>query len=263
MPEGRLSKQIARLTNQLIARLETAIEAQISHRAQSLAEDSLRKSARRGQRRIAAVSASLAEPPAPAPSELGPEPSVTRPRQPRPSRRRPAATVAVAPALTIDPDEQRRTAELARLRAILRPTAPAPAPAATPLPVVPPPRREIDEDRLQALEDHIRERIPTLSGLSQSRCTAQIAAWVGRVRLYQHEFEPERARLASRILLDKLRNLAWSMEAGKIEGLDLSWSTRHWQRYIDENELIVSTSDAAPQGERPDVSEEASVWAAP
>ena len=193
------------------------------------------------------------------PSDLGPERSVTP--LPRPKRRRPA--VAVAPVPTIDPDEERRTAELARLRAILRPTAPTPAPAAAPIPVAPPLRAEVDEDRLQALEDHIRERIPTLSGLSQSRCTAQIAVWVGRVRLYQHEFEPERARLASRILLDKLRNLAWSMEAGKIEGLDLSWSTRHWQRYIDENELIVATSDAAPQAERHDVSEEASVWSPP
>ena len=125
-----------------------------------------------------------------------------------------------------------------------------------------PAREQGPDDGLQALEDRIRDEIPALSGLSQGRCTARIASWVGRVRRHQSGPDGERTRIASRMLLDKLRNLAWSMDAGKIEGLDLSWSTRNWQRYIDECEVIAATPDVAPapadrQEDDPDV------WATP
>jgi hypothetical protein len=272
MLEGRLSKNVARLTKELIGRLERAIEVETSRRAQTLVETYRRKTASRplGSTLLGAavLSANEAEPSPVAQPGLGPEPGVTRPPQPRPRRRRQAPTGAFAPPPPPrDPEEQRRAVELARLRAILRPTAPAPAPVTAPAPLVPPPRPDSSEGSLQALEDQIRERIPTLSGLSQRRCTAQIAAWVGRVRRHQHEHEPDRARLASRILLDKLRNLAWSMEAGTIEGLDLSWSTRHWQRYVEANELIAATPDPVPEPERQADTQaaidDASVWALP
>ncbi|HTA18767.1 MAG TPA: hypothetical protein VK989_05720, partial [Polyangia bacterium] len=99
-----------------------------------------------------------------------------------------------------------------------------------------------------------------------------IASWVGRVRLHQSGADAERTRIASRILLDKLRNLAWSMDAGKIEGLDLSWSTRNWQRYIEESELIAATPDATPakpedasgaSSEGAPEASDADVWATP
>ncbi|HEV3190292.1 MAG TPA: hypothetical protein VGY54_07330 [Polyangiaceae bacterium] len=115
-----------------------------------------------------------------------------------------------------------------------------------------------EDGGLKALEDQIRDQIPSLPGLSVARYTAQIAAWVGRVRLIQSGPDGDRTRIASRIMFDKLRNLAWSMEAGTIEGLNLSWSTRNWERYIRDNELIASTPDPTPE---PDA--EADVWSTP
>ena len=155
-------------------------------------------------------------------------------------------------------EDERRTAELARLRSILRPTVPEPpAPSA----IAPPPPPAPEEDgSLQALEDHIRDQLPSLPALSQSRYTAQIAAWVGRVRLIQSGPDGERTRIASRIMFEKLRNLAWSMEAGSIEGLNLSWSTRNWERYIQDNELIAVTPDALPPP-TPERDTEVDVWA--
>lgn len=153
-------------------------------------------------------------------------------------------------------EQERPTAELARLRAILRPTVPVP-PSPSVIASPPPPAPE-EDGSLQALEDHIRDRIPSLPSLSVARYTAQIAAWVGRVRLIQSGPDGDRTRIASRIMFDKLRNLAWSMEAGTIEGLNLSWSTRNWERYIRDNELIASTPDPTPE---PDA--EADVWSTP
>jgi len=115
---------------------------------------------------------------------------------------------------------------------------------------------------LRALEDQIRDRLPSLPGLSASRYTAQIAAWVGRVRLNQSGPDAERTRIASRIMFDKLRNLAWSMEAGPIEGLNLSWSTRNWERYIEENETIAAAPDAPPPP-TPERDAKPDVWATP
>jgi len=99
---------------------------------------------------------------------------------------------------------------------------------------------------LQALEDQIRDQIPSLPSLSLTRYTALIAAWVGRVRMIQSGQDRERTRIASRIMFDKLRNLAWSREAGTIEGLNLSWSTRNCERYIKDNELSAATPDPTP-----------------
>jgi hypothetical protein len=167
--------------------------------------------------------------------------------------------VAAKAAALIDPEEERRAAELARLRAILRPTAPVPA---TPPVVAPPPRAAEENDSLQALENQIRDQIPALAGLSQSRYTARIAVWVGRVRLHQSGPDAERTRIASRMLFEKLRNLAWSMEAGTIEALNTSWSTRNWERYIQDNEFIAATPDASPPP-RPEPDAEVDVWATP
>jgi hypothetical protein len=113
---------------------------------------------------------------------------------------------------------------------------------------------------LEVLEDHIRDQIPSLPGLSVARYTALIAAWVGRVRMIQSGPDSERTRIASRIMFDKLRNLAWSMEAGTIEGLNLSWSTRNWERYIKDNELIAATPNPTPP---PTLEPDADVWATP
>jgi hypothetical protein len=267
MPKRRSSPEIEHLVEALIRRLTEAVESAISTRARVLTQEYLRAVEAPAPRPESIILA-VPEPPAPADQHKAPivEPSPKAPSSPqrvqrlRPKGQRPAV-VAVAKALpAIDPEEERRTAELARLRAILRPTVPVPP--APPVVAPPPPRAAEEDDSLQALEDHIRDQVPALAGLSQSRCTARIGAWVGRVRLHQSGPDGERTRIASRILLEKLRNLAWSMEAGTIEGLNISWSTRNWERYIHENERIASTPDApAPSKAEPDA--EADVWSTP
>jgi hypothetical protein len=255
MQSSQWSREIETLIEDVVQRLEDAIEAATLTRARELTEEYLKKVVPR------AISA-----PTP-PQQLQLEAA----REPEPRRRRaPKAVVAAKAPPPVDPESERRAAELARLRAILRPAAPTPAPviAAAPAPA----REPTPEDGLQALENRIRDEIPTLSSLSQGRCTALIASWVGRVRLHQSGPDAERTRIASRILLDKLRNLAWSMDAGKIEGLDLSWSTRNWQRYIEESELIAATPDATPakpedasgaSSEGAPEASDADVWATP
>jgi hypothetical protein len=271
MQSSQLSREIEVLVEDVVQQLEAAIEAATLTRARELTEVYLRKIEPRPRAR----SISMAPTPTPPPTRDDDAPP------PEPRRRRPAKAIAAKAPPPVDPESERRAAELARLRAILRPTAPTPPPSvATATPT--PPREQVPDDSLQALEDRIRDEIPALSSLSQGRCTARIASWVGRVRLHQSGPDAERTRIASRILIDKLRNLAWSMDAGKIEGLDLSWSTRNWKRYIEESELIAATPDAAPApAERPgasvtdeaslkasgDVSDDASgdadVWATP
>jgi hypothetical protein len=56
-------------------------------------------------------------------------------------------------------------------------------PEAAPVIAPTPPRAAEEEGGLKALEDEIRDQIAALAGLSQSRYTAKIGAWVGRVRL--------------------------------------------------------------------------------
>jgi hypothetical protein len=275
MQSSQLSREIEVLVDAVVQQLEQAIEAATLTRARELTEEYLRKVdvnvdvdmdvGVEAEPRPRARAISTAPTPEPQP--------VDEARRPEPRRRRPAKAVVAAKAPPpVDPESERRAAELARLRAILRPTAPTPAPIvapAAPMPV----REPGPDDSLQALEDRIREEIPALASLSQGRCTARIASWVGRVRLHQSGPDAERTRIASRILIDKLRNLAWSMDAGKIEGLDLSWSTRNWRRYIDESERIAATPDAAPapterreasaSDEADKASDDPDVWATP
>jgi len=242
------SVEIEQLVEELVSQLTEAYENAVVARARVLTEEFL-----------AAAASARAAAPVVAP--------VAPPRPPR--RRAPAAHRAAPP--PVDPaialEDARRSAELARLRAILRPTAVAEAAPVAPV-VTPPPTRVVDADfevGLQPLEDHIRDQVPSLAGLSQSRCTARIATWVGRVRLHMSRPDAERTRFAARILLDKLRNLAWSMEAGTIEGLDANWSTRNWERYIEANELIAVTPDpvVAPPQVEAERAADADVWATP
>jgi len=281
MPERRRSREIERLVDELIEAVESAISA----RARVLTEEYMRAGMEDAPRAVRG-NASTTE----ASSEDAPLPP------PRVRRVRPRPAVATKPKAlpVVDPDEERRkaeraderraaeleqerraaeraeerraaeleeerrTAELARLRAILRPTVPEPP--ATPVIAASSPPTPEDDGSLQALENQIREQIPSLPNLSVARYTAQIAAWVGRVRLIQSGPDGERTRIASRIMFDKLRNLAWSMEAGTIEGLNLSWSTRNWERYIKDNELIAATPDPPS---RPEPDPEADVWSTP
>jgi hypothetical protein len=266
MPARPRSREIEGLVQAFTEQLEEAVEAAISGRAQFLSDEFLRAAATPRRRSASTVLAvpvlpSLTEAHKPGVAERSPEVQPARPRATavRPKRRRPALVSETKAPLPIDPEDERRATEFARLRAILRPTAPIPP--APPL-VAPTLRATAEDDSLRALEDQIRDQIPALPGLSQSRYTARIASWVGRVRLHQSGPDGERTRIASRILFDKLRNLAWSMEAGPIEGLNISWSTRNWERYIEDHELIAATPEATPPAKpEPDADED--VWSTP
>jgi hypothetical protein len=264
MPERRRSREIERLVEELIEAVESAISA----RARVLTEEYLRAAMAEAPRVVARHASTTeaspgAAPPPPRARRVRPKPAaVTKPKAPPvvdPDEERRVAELDEK-RRTAELEEERRAAELARLRAILRPTVPEPP--APPVIAPPPPREPEDDGSLQTLEDHIRDRIPSLPSLSLSRYTAQIASWVGRVRLIQDGPDGERTRIASRIMFDKLRNLAWSMEAGTIEGLNLSWSTRNWERYIKDNELIAATPDPPPPP-TPEPNAEVDVWSTP
>jgi hypothetical protein len=268
MTQHRRPPAIEALVRAFIRELTEAVESATTARARVLTEEYLRAAAAPQSRpepkpRLASKLASPrnAEP-APA-LPVGVEPSgEVPPEQPRTARlrrkrQRPSVAAETRAVPTIDPEDERRAAELARIRAILRPAAPAP----TALPVVAPPTQRVPEetDSLRVLEDRISDQIAGLAGLSQGRYTAQIAAWVGRVRLHQSGPESERTQIASRMLFEKLRNLAWSMEAGPIEALNVSWSTRNWEQYIHDNELIAATEDP-PASPRPEADTYEAAW---
>jgi len=264
MPERRRSREIEDLVEAFALRLTAAVESVTSTRARVLSEEYLRSattppSPTELKGRAASQLLSLNQPNEPENVEPSPTAQGSPPRalRVRPRALRPAPAAAAKVPAAIDPEEQRRTAELARLRAILRPTAPAPMVMTVNAPTSP--RAAEGDDSLQAIEDQIRDQIPTLAGLSQSRYTARIAAWVGRVRLHQSGPDSERTRIASRMLVEKLRSLAWSMEAGTIEALNTSWSTRNWERYIQENEVI-ATGPARPPPLQPEPGADVDVW---
>ena len=251
MPERRRSPEIESLVEELIERLTEAVEAATSARARVLTDDYLL---------AAKAEAPAAVPVRASPTARAPPSPPERARPVRPKRPPPTTVAEPKAPPAVDADEERRTVELARLRSILRPTVPTPPEPS----VIASPPLAPEDDSLQALEDQIRARLPSLPGLSESRYTAQIAAWVGRVRLIQSGPDGERTRIASRIMFDKLRNLAWSMEAGPIEGLNLSWSTRNWERYIEENETIAAAPDVLPPPPpTPEPDAEVDVWATP
>ena len=267
MIEPRRSREIEELVQTFIRELTEAVESATEARARVLGEEYLRAAAplaRRPEARARPVAkraspAGMAEPVLVEPTgKVQPDPP--RAAQVRPKRERPAPSSKAQPVPAIDPEGERRAAELARLRAILRPTAPVPT--APPVMAPPPQRLPEEADTLQALEDRIRDRIPGLAGLSQRRYTAQIAAWVGRVRSHQSGPDSERTRIASRMLFEKLRNLAWSMEAGTIEALNASWSTRNWEQYIHDNEFIAATEDPPPPSRPGDAADE-DIWSTP
>jgi hypothetical protein len=155
-----------------------------------------------------------------------------------------------------DPVYAERTAELNRLRSILRPTVlPALLPTILPSAVgpsavagpaeAPTPRRIETTDGVKSLEDDVRDAIAFLSVLSPGRCEAQIAAWAGRARLYQEDQNDGRTRIAAGLLLEKLRGLARAMGAGFIEALNPTFSTNDWGQYIKAKEKAAAEAETS------------------
>jgi hypothetical protein len=156
-----------------------------------------------------------------------------------PARRRPRRRPLPPPP---DPEQLKRDAENARLRALLRPTAedlPA-IPAAPPPvePVLPPPRSTTPGEALHALEKEIQDAVPTLGRLGPERCGAQIAAWTGQVRELRDRLSPDVLAVmhaAIRIFLEHLTGLRAAMEAHFVDALEPKWRAPDWGVYIEMN----------------------------
>jgi hypothetical protein len=259
-------KAVEKLKAAFIEQLTEAMERQIEARARSIAAEWTRllraapaasprstvRPGRPGPRKRAdpAQSSPLGSPTeAPGDAPIMPASSEAPPAPRRRARQRVPARAGGAPREAPpppppDPEREARDAELARLRMLLKPTAPEDLPAVPPAavhasmePIDSPP------DAMRALEDEVREQVNALAKMPSSSCTARIAAWVGRVRLYE---ETTGNRIAAQLLIDKLRALAHAMEAGHIEALRTSWRAPDWPAYIRKNEALAAAPPAAP-----------------
>jgi hypothetical protein len=138
-----------------------------------------------------------------------------------------------------DPEQLKRDAEMARLRALLRPTSedlPA-VPPEPPPPAVPPPPATPSEF-LRALEKEIQNAVPSLAGLGSERAGAQIAAWTGQVRQLRDRLPPELSALmrpAIRIFLEHLTELRTALDATFVDALEPKWHPPDWGVYIEAN----------------------------
>jgi hypothetical protein len=173
--------------------------------------------------------------------ERGAADSLARASKPR--RHRKPVRPAPPP---LDPEQIKRDAEIARLRALLKPVAEeaAPAPVA-PAPVaVPrePIRPSTPGDVLHALEKEIQDAVPTLGTLGPARCAAQIAVWSGQIRQLREILPPDVAatmRPAFRIFLEHLDQLQVAMEAQVVDALEPTFTAPDWDVYIEANRARV------------------------
>jgi hypothetical protein len=155
----------------------------------------------------------------------------------KPHRRRKPVRPGPPP---LDPEQMRRDAEFARLRAILKPVADERA-AAAPVPIAPPretARPTTPGEVLRALEKEIQDTVPTLGRLGPERCAAQIAVWAGQVRALRDQLPPDVAatmRPAFRIFLEHLTQLQAAMEAQVVDALEPTFIAPDWDTYIEAN----------------------------
>jgi hypothetical protein len=156
----------------------------------------------------------------------------------KPRKRRKPVRPAPPP---LDPEQIKRDAETARLRALLKPVDDVVAPAPAPLPIVvprEPVRPSTPGDVLRALEKEIQDAVPTLGTLGPERCAAQIAVWTGRVRELRDQLPPDVAatmRPAFRIFLEHLAQLQAQMEAQVVDALEPTFVAPEWSAYIEAN----------------------------
>ncbi len=165
-------------------------------------------------------------------------------------------TTAAAP----DPAQAERTAELNRLRQILRPaseTSTAPSPLARPA--------ATNTDAVRSLENDIRDEIAFLPGLPPDRCAARIAVWAGKARIHQAHPTDRHTRIAAGLLLKMLGGLARAMDVGHIDALapGYEWD---WARYVALNEAAAAgsvgngTTMAVAESARDEGDEFSAVW---
>ena len=161
----------------------------------------------------------------------------------RPRRRRKPVRPGPPP---LDPEQIKRDAEFARLRALLKPVAEEPAPAPAPSAPLPParelPRPNTPGEVLRALEKEIQEAVPSLGRLGPERCAAQIAVWTGQVRDLRDRLPPDVAatmRPAFRIFMEHLTQLRVAMEAQVVDALEPTFIAPDWEIYIEANRATV------------------------
>jgi hypothetical protein len=156
----------------------------------------------------------------------------------RPRRTRAKLRVVAPP----DPEQIRRDAENARLRALLRPANDFEAAPAATSPIVQPQRQASPGDELRSLEQEIQNAVPSLGTLGPERCGAQIAVWAGQVRELRDRLPAQVAatmRPAFRIFLEHLTELRAAMDAHLVDALEPTWSAPDWAAYVEVNRARV------------------------
>ena len=179
---------------------------------------------------------------------------LVRPAPTRRRGRRPALRPLTPPR---DPEQIKRDAEFARLRALLRPAAeepPAPAPAPVTITPIPQPQRPATPGEfLRALEKEIQNAVPFLGNLGPQRCGAQIAVWAGQVRELRDRLDPELSaamRPALRIFLEHLTELRAAMDAHFVDALEPKWSPPDWGDYVEVNRARLESRPPAIAAEK-------------
>ncbi len=214
--DREMARTVRLLTNELVVAIERCMRG---HAKEVLAQ---KRSERAAQAKSTGVAADAS-------------------KQPR--RRRKPVKPAPPP---LDPEQVKRDAENARLRALLKPaTHEAAPPPPAPAPVVPPHepvRPSTPGDVLRALEKEIQDAVPKLGTLGPDRCAAQIAVWTGQLRLLRESLPPDVSstmRPAFRIFLEHLGQLRIAMEAQVVDALEPTFTAPDWEAYIEANRARV------------------------
>lgn len=270
--EESFQAAIKGMVDEFVATIETKIAEQVHAVVATLvAQGKQDRGAVPFARRARARAANVVSGEAPrkrAAKKLAPGPSIS-----------PIPVVRKVQTREIDQAAAERTAELNRLRSILRP-APAAASidpiAAQPMPeafsaatvsgadpsnaaAAAPNGPTAYQDPIRALEEQIRNGVPFLSTLPPNRLAAQVAAWAGRARLLQAD---GRTRIGAGMLIEKLRGLQRAMEVGYVEALDTA-AVADWRRYvaIKETEATGTGASTANGDERAARDDYDGVWA--
>jgi hypothetical protein len=238
----RAAVERRRLVDSFTRQLVAAIEQAMHERVRELLDQELTGSSRATQTVLPA-----------APPLKGPElAAVELPRRRPGQRRRPVQP----PPPPRDPEQIKRDAEFARLRALLKPVAEEVSPRVisqvAPAPAIQPQRPQTPGEFLRALEQEIMNAVPFLGDLGPERCGAQIAVWTGSAREVRDRLSPELAatmRPAFRIFFEHLTQLREQMETQVVDALEPTWTPPDWGAYVEVNRARV-------EGREPEISTE-------
>jgi hypothetical protein len=227
-----------RLVATFTAKMANAIEQATQARVRELLGNWLADSARASH-----------APEVAAPSLESPDLAPAETKRRRQARQRTPSPLQPTPR---DPEQIKRDAEFARLRALLKPAVadvppPATAPtAAAPAPLAKPQPPPTPGEFLRALEQEIMNAVPFLGDLGPERCGAQIAVWAGLARELRDRLTPELSatmRPAFRIFFEHLTQLRGQMETHVVDALEPTWTPPDWRSYVEVNRAGVEGRD--------------------